>query len=149
MVLKLYELPIQETGRVVLPAELRKILGLSKGDKVLIEAEGDEVKLTTARLRRKRAQGIARKYARPGVSVVDEFLAEKRVEAEREIARIGPDADKAGGVSRSPAVSIPRRSSLMPLPNGALQKSNAGSMPVRRFPRSRFRRPSRNSVRAA
>lgn len=97
--MKLYELPIQENGRVVLPAELRKILGLSKGDKVLIEAEGDEVKLTTARLRRKRAQGIARKYARPGVSVVDEFLAEKRVEAEREIARIGPDADKAGGVS--------------------------------------------------
>ena len=59
--MKLYELPIQENGRVVLPAELRKILGLSKGDKVLIEAEGDEVKLTTARLRRKRAQGIARK----------------------------------------------------------------------------------------
>ena len=64
---------------------------------IALAAPGQD--LTTARLRRKRAQGIARKYARPGVSVVDEFLAEKRVEAEREIARIGPDADKAGGVS--------------------------------------------------
>ncbi|RFC61789.1 AbrB/MazE/SpoVT family DNA-binding domain-containing protein [Fulvimarina endophytica] len=96
--MKLYELPMQENGRVVLPSDLRKSLGLSKGDKVLIEAEGDEIKLTTARLRRKRAQAIAKKYARPGVSVVDEFLSEKRAEAEREIARIEPeaDADKMG-----------------------------------------------------
>lgn len=90
--MKLYELPMQENGRVVLPADLRKSLGLSKGDKVLIEAEGDEIRLTTARIRRKRAQAIARKYARPGVSVVDEFLAEKRIEAEGEIARIAPAA---------------------------------------------------------
>ncbi|WP_158555239.1 AbrB/MazE/SpoVT family DNA-binding domain-containing protein [Fulvimarina endophytica] len=92
--MKLYEVPMQENGRVVLPSDLRKTLGLSKGDKVLIEAEGDEIKLTTARLRRKRAQAIAKRYARPGVSVVDEFLAEKRAEAEREIAKIEPDADE-------------------------------------------------------
>ena len=80
----LYEVPMQENGRVVLPASLRKALGLNKGDKVLIEAEGDRVVLTTARLRRKRAQEIARRYAQPGVSVVDEFLQEKRVEAAHE-----------------------------------------------------------------
>lgn len=80
----LYEIPMQENGRVVLPASLRKALGLTKGDKVLIEAEGDHVVLTTARLRRKRAQEIARRYAQLGVSVVDEFLQEKRVEAARE-----------------------------------------------------------------
>ncbi len=56
-----YELPLQDNGRVVLPAALRKALGLTKGDKVLIEAEGDRVTLTTARLRRKRAQEIAKK----------------------------------------------------------------------------------------
>jgi AbrB family looped-hinge helix DNA binding protein len=79
-----YELPLQDNGRVVLPAALRKALGLAKGDKVMIEAEGDRVTLTTARLRRKRAQEIARKYAQPGVSVVEEFLQEKRAEATRE-----------------------------------------------------------------
>ena len=52
----LYEIPMQENGRVVLPVSLRKALGLAKGDKVLIETEGDRVTLTTARLRRKRAQ---------------------------------------------------------------------------------------------
>lgn len=80
----LYEIPMQENGRVVLPASLRKALGLAKGDKVLIEAEGDRLILTTARLRRKRAQEIARRYARPGVSVVDDFLQEKRIDAARE-----------------------------------------------------------------
>lgn len=89
----LYEIPMQENGRVVLPATLRKALGLAKGDKVLIEAEGDRVVLTTARLRRKRAQEIARRYAQPGVSVVDEFLQEKRVEAARENEAI-PDTEE-------------------------------------------------------
>ncbi len=77
----LYEIPMQENGRVVLPVSLRKALGLEKGDKVLVEAEGDRVTLTTARLRRKRAQEIARRYAQAGVSVVEEFLQEKRAEA--------------------------------------------------------------------
>ena len=81
----LYEIPMQENGRVVLPVSLRKALGLAKGDKVLIETDGDRVTLTTARLRRKRAQEIARHYAHPGVSVVDEFLNEKRIEAAHEI----------------------------------------------------------------
>lgn len=81
---------------MVLPAELRKSLGLTKGDKVMIEAEGDIVTLTTARLRRKRAQVIAKRYAQPGVSVVEEFLAEKRTEAAREIERIASDDEAVG-----------------------------------------------------
>ncbi|MBB3938212.1 AbrB/MazE/SpoVT family DNA-binding domain-containing protein [Aureimonas phyllosphaerae] len=93
--LKVYELPMQENGRVILPSELRRALGLQKGDRVIIEAEGDQITLTTAQLRRKRAQAIAKRYAKPGVSVVDEFLAEKRVEAQQEIERITPDAEDA------------------------------------------------------
>lgn len=69
---------------MVLPFELRRALGLTKGDKVMIEAEGDNITLTTARLRRKRAQAIAKRYTQPGVSVVEEFLAEKRAEARQD-----------------------------------------------------------------
>ena len=94
--MKVYELPIQENGRVVLPSELRRALGLTKGDKVMIEAEGDKVTLTTARLRRKRAQAIAKRYAQPGVSVVEEFLAEKRAEARHEIERIASGDEAIG-----------------------------------------------------
>lgn len=71
----MYELPIQANGRVILPSELRLALGLQKGDRVIIEAEGDQITLTTAPLRHKRAQAIAKRYAKPGVSVVEEFLA--------------------------------------------------------------------------
>lgn len=93
--MKTYELSMQENGRVILPSELRRALGLQKGDRVVIEAEGDRITLTTAQLRRKRAQAIARRYARPGVSVVDEFLAEKQAEARQEIDRIAPGDEDA------------------------------------------------------
>jgi AbrB family looped-hinge helix DNA binding protein len=92
----LYEIPMQENGRVVLPVSLRKALGLEKGDKVLVEAEGNQVTLTTARLRRKRAQEIARRYAQAGVSVVEEFLQEKRAEALVENDVASPAGEKAG-----------------------------------------------------
>ncbi len=93
--MKLYEVPMQENGRVILPSALRRALGLEKGDKVLLEADGDRVTLTTARLRRARAQEIATRYAKPGISIVDEFLAEKRAEAAREIEEIEGDSGDA------------------------------------------------------
>ena len=85
---KLYEIPIQENGRMILPMELRKSLGLEKGDRVLIEAEGETITLTTARQRRKKAQEIAARYATPGEAVVDDFLSEKRKDAARKIDAI-------------------------------------------------------------
>jgi len=85
---KLYEVPMQENGRVILPSDLRKLLGLAKGDKVLIETEGETVTITTARLRRKRAQEIAARYAQSGRKVVDDYLSEKREEAAKEIQTI-------------------------------------------------------------
>jgi AbrB family looped-hinge helix DNA binding protein len=94
--MKTYEVPMQENGRVILPAELRRTLGLAKGDRVLIEAKGDDVVLTTARLRRRRAQALVAKYVRPEDGVVDEFLAEKREMARREIAEIEGTAVEHG-----------------------------------------------------
>ena len=76
----------------MVPASLRKSPGLSKGDKVSIEANGDDIISATARFRRKRAQALARRSARPDISLVAEFLSEKRVKAEREIDQIEPAA---------------------------------------------------------
>ena len=81
---QLYELPMQENGRVILPAELRRSLALGKGDRVLLVVDGDTITLTTAALRRRRAQEIAGRHAVAGESVVEEFLREKRADAERE-----------------------------------------------------------------
>lgn len=95
--MKSYEVPMQENGRVILPSELRRALGLQKGDRVVIEAEGDHVTLTTARLRRQRAQAMVGRHIKPRDGVVDEFLAEKREEALREIEWI---EDGAGSRDR-------------------------------------------------
>lgn len=81
---------------MILPVELRRMLGLAKGDRVLIEVDGESVVLTTARLRRRRAQAIVARHISPGDGVVDEFFAEKRAEAIREMRQIdGPSADGA------------------------------------------------------
>lgn len=90
--MKTYEVPMQESGRVILPSELRRTLGLQKGDRVLIEADGETIVLTTTRLRRRRAQAMVARHITPADGVVDEYLAEKRAEAERETGRIDAGA---------------------------------------------------------
>ena len=86
--MRTYEVPMQESGRVILPVELRRTLGLQKGDRVLIEADGDTVTLTTARLRRRRAQAHVARHLQSSGSVVDDFLREKREEAVSGNARL-------------------------------------------------------------
>jgi len=75
---------INENGRVVIPAAFRKALGLNPGDEVVFRLEDDELRITTLKQRIARAQRHARKYLKPGTSLVDEFLAERREAAKRE-----------------------------------------------------------------
>lgn len=73
-------------GRFVLPAELRRALGLRVGDDVILELEPDgSVRLMTRLQAIRRAQELLRPY-RPtdGRLVSDELIAERRQEAERE-----------------------------------------------------------------
>jgi AbrB family looped-hinge helix DNA binding protein len=70
-------------GRLVIPAAMRRHLGLEPGSVVLLRLEGDALRLERqeAALDRLRAR-----YAKAtgGPSVVDELLAERREEAHRE-----------------------------------------------------------------
>jgi AbrB family looped-hinge helix DNA binding protein len=77
-------LKVNENGRVVIPASFRKALGIAAGDEVLLRIEDDELRITTMKRRIERAQGRARKYIKPGVSLVDELIAERREAAKRE-----------------------------------------------------------------
>ena len=85
-----YDIPVQENGRMILPAELRRALGVGKGDRVVILTTDDGVELTTAQRARRRAQERFRRLVPEGVGVVDEFLAEKRAEVAREDAEDAP-----------------------------------------------------------
>ena len=77
-------LTINENGRVVIPASFRKALGINPGDEIILSLADDELRITTMKRRIERAQRRARKYVKPGVSLVDELIAERREAAKRE-----------------------------------------------------------------
>lgn len=77
---------MSEGGRVVVPAEIRRALGVTEGETLLGELRDGEFVLTTRRAQLARARQLFQKYCppQPGRSLVEEFLTERRAEAERE-----------------------------------------------------------------
>lgn len=76
---------INQQGRVVIPAECRLAAGIKPGDELLIEAVGEgELRLRTRRQALKEAQAIVARYIPKGRDLVQEFIDDRRKEAERE-----------------------------------------------------------------
>lgn len=71
-------LRVNENGRVVIPASFRKALGINVGDEIVLRIEDGELRITTLRRRVQRAQRLIRKHVKPGTSLVDELIAERR-----------------------------------------------------------------------
>ena len=69
---------VNQNGRVVIPAAFRKQLGIRAGDEVVLRVEGDELRITTLKRNIARAQRFVRKFVKPGVSLVDQLIAERR-----------------------------------------------------------------------
>jgi bifunctional DNA-binding transcriptional regulator/antitoxin component of YhaV-PrlF toxin-antitoxin module len=76
---------VSKSGRVSIPVEFRKAVGLEHGGNVLIELVGREIRIRTVDEVVAQAQAIARRLTagNPEASV-DEFLAERRRDAKRE-----------------------------------------------------------------
>ena len=72
---------VAEGGRIVIPAEYRKRLGVQVGDDVILQLDDGEIRLFTMREAIRRAQAMVRRYVPEGVSLVDELIAERRAEA--------------------------------------------------------------------
>jgi AbrB family looped-hinge helix DNA binding protein len=75
---------IADGGRLVIPAEHRRALGLEVGDEVIIRVEDGELRILTRAEAVKRAQEKVRRHVKGGRSLVDELSAERRAEAKRE-----------------------------------------------------------------
>ncbi len=77
-----YHLNVAPNGRIVLPAGVRKRLGLSAGGELLMEETPNGLVLRTVAQAVAEAQAIARRYLadRPDVSV-DAFLANRRADS--------------------------------------------------------------------
>ncbi len=72
---------IDPAGRVVIPVEMRRALGIHDGQDLTVSLENDRITLRTLALARARVRAIARARREGHGSVVDEFLAERRAEA--------------------------------------------------------------------
>ena len=72
---------IAENGRIVIPAALRRAIGLEPGGDVLLRVENGEIRLIPAHQAIKRAQQVVRQYAAPGESASESLITERHLEA--------------------------------------------------------------------
>ena len=75
---------IAEGGRVVIPAEFRKSLGLEVGDEVILALEEGAVRLSTQQEAIRRAQALVRSKVPVGRSLSEELIEERRRESRLE-----------------------------------------------------------------
>jgi AbrB family looped-hinge helix DNA binding protein len=76
---------VSESGRISLPAEFRKAVGLERGGDVMVELEGREIRIRTLDEVVAHAQALTHRLLRGKPdATVDAFLAERRREAEGE-----------------------------------------------------------------
>ena len=87
-----YDILLQENGRMVLPVELSRALGLRQGGRVVLQADGDRIEITTPERSRARARARLQRLFAGRSGVVDKLIAERREEALRE----GPDEGPTG-----------------------------------------------------
>lgn len=69
---------VSADGRIVIPASFRKAIGISLGDEVVLRIEDDELRISTMKARIERAQRLVRCHVKPGTSLVDELIVERR-----------------------------------------------------------------------
>jgi AbrB family looped-hinge helix DNA binding protein len=75
---------LNENGRIVIPAVMRKALQVKAGDELLLHVEDGELRVTTRMQRIRKAQELVRKHLGPNPDLVDGFIAERREAAKRE-----------------------------------------------------------------
>jgi AbrB family looped-hinge helix DNA binding protein len=75
---------VTEGGQIVIPVEYREALGINVGDEIRLRLEDGELRLFTLAEAIRRIQEMVRAHVPEGVSLVDELIAERRAEAERE-----------------------------------------------------------------
>jgi AbrB family looped-hinge helix DNA binding protein len=77
---------VDASGRVVIPKDMREALGILEGGELELSVEEGELRGITRLAALHRLQKLLRGSVPPGVSMVDELIAERRAEAAREEA---------------------------------------------------------------
>lgn len=74
---------VAQNGRMVLPRAVRNALGMTDGGTVVVSIEGDEVTLSSIRHSVRHVQELYRQHVQNDMTS-DDFIAERRAEAERD-----------------------------------------------------------------
>jgi AbrB family looped-hinge helix DNA binding protein len=88
---RLVRCKINQNGRIVIPAALRKQMGVKTGESVLMEVEDGVLRMESYLARIHRIQREIAQFAKPGILASDELIAERREEARREEEEIARD----------------------------------------------------------
>ncbi len=75
------QVAVTATGRMSLPADIRKRLGLAKGGAVYVDETPDGIVLRTAEQLLAHARSLARQYDKVDGGSVDDFLAARVAES--------------------------------------------------------------------
>ena len=76
---------INANGRIVIPAEMRQRMGIKPGDTLVLDLDGDILKVEAQQARIRRVQESLRRRIPADRSLSDELIAERREEARREM----------------------------------------------------------------
>ena len=75
---------LTENGRILIPAEMRRELGMRAGDQVVLSVCGKELRVMTLRERVAQAQQRIRRHFAPGTTMSDRLIQERREEEQHE-----------------------------------------------------------------
>ena len=76
---------INNNGRIVLPAKIRKSMGLKPGSTLVMWLKDGILQVESHEERIRRVQQEFSRFSKPGVLASDELVAERREEAQREM----------------------------------------------------------------
>lgn len=79
-----YKTQLKNSGRLVLPAKMRKALDIQPGDELVLRLENGSIRIIPLQIAIKLAQKAVSQYVPEGVSLVEALLTERRDEINRE-----------------------------------------------------------------
>lgn len=90
------DIKVAGNGRMILPASVRKAMGLHGEAKVILTIEDDQVRLSPIRHGVSRAQALYREHAKQSRTTED-FLSDRRAEAAADLGEVtSGDQDRGG-----------------------------------------------------
>ena len=92
MVIQSIDVKVASNGRMILPASVRRAMGLQGDGRVILTVEDDQVRLSPIGHGVSRAQALYREHAKQA-RTIDDFLTDRKAEAVVDAGKATPATD--------------------------------------------------------